>query len=72
MSIIKKDYGDVEVTIKKIEHEESPVQTAENSNVGLTSIAFAKRADNEKGAQYYANFVEEDNMKFAIAITRSV
>lgn len=71
MSTIKKDYGDVEVTIKKIEHTEETRQE-ESTTKGLTSIAFAKRADNEKGAQYYANFVEEDDMKFAIAITKSV
>ena len=70
--MIKKNYGDVEVTVNRIEDSESETIDQGTSQKGLTSIAYAKRADNPKGAKYYANFVEEDDLKFGIAITRSV
>ena len=72
MSIEHKSYRDVDVTIKRIDSEILNQKTEENSNAGLTSIAYAKKADNQKGASYSAKFVEENDLKFGIAITRSL
>lgn len=66
-------YGDMEVTVKRVEEAEigeasEPKQTTE----GLAGIAFAKRADNEKGAKYHSNYVKDDGIMFGIAVTRSI
>lgn len=67
-----KSYTDVDITIKRIDHEEEVVRKPEPSNDGLTSIAYAKKADNPKGATYQAIFKDIDDMKFGIAVTRSL
>jgi hypothetical protein len=67
-----KEYRDVSVTVKKINHEEEVIKQPEPSNSGLTSIAYAKKADNPKGASYAAVFKEVDDMKFGIAVTKSL
>jgi hypothetical protein len=64
---------DVEVEVKKIEDQKViDEQTIENSSKGLTSIAYAKRADNSKNAQYGAKFVKSDGLMFGVAITKSI
>lgn len=66
-------YGDVEVTVKRIEEAEIGQHTeSKQSTEGLAGIPFAKRADNEKGAHYYANYVKEDGITFGVAVTRSI
>jgi len=63
---------DVEVEVKRIENQQEEIIKAENPNKGLTSIAYAKRADNSKNAQYYANFVKDSGLTFGIAVTKSI
>lgn len=66
-------YGDVEVTVKRVEDAEiGQASEPKQSTEGLAGIPYAKRADNEKGAHYHANYVKEDGITFGIAVTRSL
>ena len=59
------------VAVNKIEDARTLSTTTSTTMKGLSSIAYAKRADNEQGARYSANFRKEDGVLFGVAITRS-
>ena len=77
MEILKQaSYRDYDIMIVRKEHQKVEIILDEQSTVGQSSMAWAKKADNTQGAKYEAKNVSintktGDNINIGIAITRS-
>ncbi len=67
--------GNLEIMVKRIEHQKIEILSTENVQITQSSVAWAKKADNPITASYESKNVSvktsTGDINFGIAITRS-